>query len=58
MAAGEYGVGFIAAKSRVASLKKLTIPGLELQGAVVFDILNIQLESEAVRTKTIETRGN
>ena len=25
---------------------------------VIFDILNIQLESEAVRTKTIETRGN
>ena len=23
-----------------------------------FDISNIQLESEAVRTKTIETRGN
>ena len=32
---GKFGVRFIAAKSRVASLKELTIPGLELQGAVL-----------------------
>ena len=32
---GEYDVRFIAAKSRVASLKRLTVPRLELQEAVL-----------------------
>ena len=46
LSSGEFGVRFIAAKSRVAPLKRLTIPRLELQGAVLASRLGKKILEE------------
>ena len=42
----EYDVRFVAAKSRVAPLKELTIPWLELQAAVLASRLQVSIKEE------------
>ncbi len=46
LADGSFGVRFVAAKSRVAPLKTLTIPRLELQGAVLASRLSKSILEE------------
>jgi hypothetical protein len=46
LADGSFGVRFIAAKSRVSPLKQLTIPRLELQGAVLASRLSKSILEE------------
>jgi hypothetical protein len=46
LADGGFGVRFIAAKSRVSPLKQLTIPRLELQGAVLASRLSKSILEE------------
>ena len=41
-----HDVRFVAAKSRVAPLKELTIPRLELQGAVLASRLQVSIKEE------------
>ena len=44
---GRLDVTFIAAKSRVAPLKQLTIPRLELQAAVLASLLAKSIQEES-----------
>ncbi|XP_028405249.1 uncharacterized protein LOC114527754 [Dendronephthya gigantea] len=54
LAGGTFGVRFVAAKSRVAPLKELTIPRLELQAAVLASRLAKSIQEET-RMKFIRT---
>ena len=51
---GKFGVRFVAAKSRVAPLKELTIPRLELQAAVLASRLAKSIQ-EGTRLKILRT---
>ena len=51
---GKFGVRFVAAKSRVAPLKELTIPRLELQAAVLASRLAKSIQEET-RLKILRT---
>ena len=44
---GKFGVRFVAAKSRVAPLKELSIPHLELQAAVIASRLGNTIQEES-----------
>ena len=54
LANGSFGVRFVAAKSRVAPLKELTIPRLELQSAVLASRLAKSIKEET-RLKFLRT---
>ena len=51
---GKFGVRFVAAKSRIAPLKELTIPRLELQAAVLASRLAKSIQEET-RLKILRT---